>query len=542
MVSRSKGDHITMANALPPGFQGTDFSQWGSWQPINIDGLPYYQVPGHEQYVFDPYDGAYGSIKINPRYVEQAYAEQNPEPGIVEQVVPALGTVGGLYLSNQLFNPSTATAASAATEGGTSLLGSLFGGGETVASTAGQSASSALGYGGNGAGFMGAEFTPGATGGETSILGSAAPYLGIAGAGLGAYGVYNAIEADDPKAGAISGAGFGAGLGAAAPLLGLASGPLGWGAMGLMALGGAGLGAGLTSLFGHESTREAAQKHTKSLKGQAKDDANWQNYVSGMREQFNAAPPDPSKPFAGKYANWQEYEAAGLEAPDLTGVYGNLKTFGPQWASLSEDQRVAVTQGIINAGLYKSKKGEVEITDPTKAKTIYESVLAEGVKPATQKPTTEKASLSTGDDMKIKNKGISKAQKDWVDKYSKGGKTTDIASGMVNQPIRGNPSGASAMDLARSVAGGGAGAPKTGGGVQLAPKMAPPSNMPQRQMPGAQPSMGQAIAQQVQPQPLQRPSAQPQTDTADWMMKLRQRAMAQPQPMMGQTPPMYSRG
>jgi hypothetical protein len=479
-----------MANALPPGFQGTDFSQWGSWQPVNIDGLPYYQVPGHPQYVFDPYDGAYGSIKINPRYVEEAYNAENPEPGIVEQVVPALGTVGGLYLSNQLFNPSTTEAA---TEGGTSLLGSLFGGGsEATASAASQSASSALGYGGNSAGFMGAEFTPGATGGETSMLGSAAPYLGIVGAGLGAYGIHNAIEADDPGAGAMSGAGLGLGLGAAAPLLGLAAGPLGWGTMGLMALGGAGLGAGLTSLFGHESTREAAQKHTKSLKGQAKNDATWQNYVAGMREQFNAAPPDPSKPFAGKYSTWQEYEAAGLEAPDLTGVYGNLKTFGPDWAKLSQEQRVAVTQGIINAGLYKSKKGEVEITDPSKAKTIYEAVTSGAAKPESNKPT--------GETMPAK----------------KNEKQMRMGVPLMPMPQRQMPN----SPAPQSRVGSGGGAPSFGQGIAQQ-VMQPPQGQP---MPVAgQPSMQK-----------QRPVAQPQTDTADWMMKLRQRAInPAPQPVAG---------
>ena len=61
------------------------------------------------------------------------------------------------------------------------------------------------------------------------------------------------------------------------------------------------------------------------------------------------------------YATWEEYKGAGLDAADLTGVYGNIKTFGPEWASLTQEQRQAVTQGIIDAGLYESNKGEVEI-------------------------------------------------------------------------------------------------------------------------------------------------------------------------------------
>lgn len=532
-----------MANALPPGFQGTDFSQWGSWQPITIDGLPYYQVPGHDQYVFDPYDGPYGSIKINPKYVEAAYNAENPEPGLVDQIVPAIGTIGGLYLSNQLFNPSTATATGAEVAGqagnSSGFFGNLFGSGaegQALGSSAALNEGVMLGD----SMLATSAFDPSTAnvadifsqGGGESALGGVTPYLGAAGAAYGAYNMYEGLKEGDMGQTGMGAAGVGLGINA----MGYALGPWGWGALAAATLA--------SKLTKHESTRDVAKKHTKSLMNQGKDDATWQNYVATMRKGFDKAPVNPSKPFAGKYATWQEYEAAGLEAPDLTGVYGNLKTFGPQWAKLSEDQRVAVTQGIINAGLYKSKKGEVEITDPSKAKTIYESVLAQGVTPSTQKATTQKASLSTGDE-KMKAQGmkpLSKAQKDWVDKYLKDGKTADMIG---TQPIRGNPqankSNMSAMDLARSVAGGG-GAPRTGGGVQLAPKMAPPSNMPQRQMPGAQPSMGQAIAQQVQPQPLQRPVAQPQTDTADWLMKLRQRAMAQPQAMMGQTPPIYSRG
>lgn len=124
----------------------------------------------------------------------------------------------------------------------------------------------------------------------------------------------------------------------------------------------------------HKSTRDVARGHTKDLLKQS-DDKQYQNYVSGMREQYNSAPVDPSKPFAGKYGSWDEYKKAGLEAGDLTGVYGNLKTFGQDWTKLNFDQQKKVTQGLIDAGLYNSKKGEVEITDADKAKQIYASTL-----------------------------------------------------------------------------------------------------------------------------------------------------------------------
>lgn len=91
----------------------------------------------------------------------------------------------------------------------------------------------------------------------------ATPYLGAAGAGLGAYGIYNSIKANNPKMGALSGAGMGAGLAAAAPLIGL--GPVGWGTMGLMALGGAGLGGGLAAAFGDKNRYQDEWKRKKKL-------------------------------------------------------------------------------------------------------------------------------------------------------------------------------------------------------------------------------------------------------------------------------------
>jgi len=103
-----------------------------------------------------------------------------------------------------------------------------------------------------------------------------------------------------------------------------------------------------------------------------------------MRQQYDSAPLDPSKPFAGKYGSWDEYKQAGLESADLTGVYGNLKTFGPDWAKLSFDQQKAVTQGLINAGLYNSSKGEVIITNEEQAKKIKDEVLK--TQPPSQNP------------------------------------------------------------------------------------------------------------------------------------------------------------
>lgn len=127
------------------------------------------------------------------------------------------------------------------------------------------------------------------------------------------------------------------------------------------------------------STRTIAKQHTGQLFDQAKDDPVYQAYLEGVRAPYNNAPPDPEHPYGdskgNKYASWDEYVKGGLDAANLAGVYGNLKTYGPSWASLTEDQRHAVTQANIDSGLYKSNKGEVEITNEQKAKENFDNVM-----------------------------------------------------------------------------------------------------------------------------------------------------------------------
>lgn len=124
----------------------------------------------------------------------------------------------------------------------------------------------------------------------------------------------------------------------------------------------------------HQSTRGAAKQNTAELYN-ASEDPKYREYVAGMREQYNEAPKDKTKQFAGKYGSWDEYQKAGLEAGDLTGVYGNIKTYGPAWANLTQEQRQAVTQANIESNLYSSKKGDVLIKDEEKAKQNFDNVM-----------------------------------------------------------------------------------------------------------------------------------------------------------------------
>ena len=138
---------------------------------------------------------------------------------------------------------------------------------------------------------------------------------------------------------------------------------------------------------GQKSTREETADKTNELLKQS-EDPNYQAYVQGMREQYKEAPTGPA--YAGKYNTFNEYKQAGLDANDLTGVYGNIKAFGPEWANMSQEQRVAVTKGIIDAGLYDSKKGDVIIKDENKAREIKDQVLT-GFDIGTQSPQAQAA-------------------------------------------------------------------------------------------------------------------------------------------------------
>jgi hypothetical protein len=109
----------------------------------------------------------------------------------------------------------------------------------------------------------------------------------------------------------------------------------------------------------------------------ASDDVDYQNYVQGMRKQYESAPLDPSKPFAGKYGSFDEYKAAGLEAADLTGVAGNIEAYGPEYAKLTQDQRQAITQANIDLDNYYSEGGDVLIKDKAKAEEARQRALGQ---------------------------------------------------------------------------------------------------------------------------------------------------------------------
>lgn len=364
--------------AIPPGRQPSPNPKFP------FVGPNYLKYGDTQGYVYNPYTDKYAPDPNAQKELEIAQGLRPPDPkspSLASTLLPVAGIAGAYEIGKGLGSGN-----SPLLESGKGLLGL----GDT-ASTAGKatqvttptlnaSQSGLAAANDIGTFQVGESMYPG--GAAYPAAPEAAGMFDLGGIGsagnailpaAGAYGVYDLATHDrGPVGGALEGAASGAAIG---------SGFAGVGAIpGAIIGGGLGLAKGL--FFEHKSTRDIAKEHTQNLLNKGKDDATWQQYVSGMREQYNSAPPDPSKPFhAGQYGSWDEYKTAGLDANDLTGVYGNLKVYGPQWATLTEDQRKAVTQANINSGLYYSKKGEVELNDEQKAKDNLNSVLSGKLQP-----------------------------------------------------------------------------------------------------------------------------------------------------------------
>ncbi len=380
--------------AVPAGLKAVDWTQYHSWPSfVGSDGHTYYIPPGGEGYAYDPFlHHLFQDGRAAKKAADQATADQqkaikdaNSPARQFEQIAGVAGLTAGVPIAARNLFPSAVESAQANYFNG--LAGGAAGAPAVEADAAYNAAMAPYLNGTAGAvQNAGAAANSALQSGEnavapTSFLGSAAPYLGIAGAGLGAYEINNAIKTGSVSQGAVGGLGLGAGLATAAPLL-IGAGPVGWGVLAASAAGGALLGGGAAKLLHHETTREYQKKNTQSLLGQSSDPT-WQGYVSAMRGQNETGPSDASMPYGdtkgNKYANFDAYKAAGLDAANLTGVVGNLQTYGPAWAKLTEAQRQAITQKNIDANLYSSKKGEVVITDPGTAKSNFDAVVSGGV-------------------------------------------------------------------------------------------------------------------------------------------------------------------
>lgn len=276
---------------------------------------------------------------------------------LTQPIMSFMQDQGVSYLKDYLPSAGSFAMPSASTGGMSMANGAMMSGGQELGGMSLMNGgTAAVDASGNVIASSGA--TPGAF--SLSGIGSAGnAILPLAGAALG-YDLFKSNRgARNRFGGGLQGAASGAAMGSY-------FGPIG---IGIGALAG-----GLYGATQHESTRDRAKRVTKELEGKSKDPT-YQAYVRGMREQYNSGPKDPSKPFAGKYATWEDYLKGGLEAADLTGVEGNIKQYGEDWAKATQAQREAVTQKNIEKKIYDAKDGGVRITNEDLAKQSWDEVM-----------------------------------------------------------------------------------------------------------------------------------------------------------------------
>lgn len=252
-----------------------DTSNYTSWEQVTgPSGQTYYVVPGNKGYVYDPFlSSAKGgrvfwinpSAKVKQQEEAKKSAQELQDAQIdaskpLNQLVPVAGSIGGLYAANKLssmFSPAAEATNAAASSLGNAAAQGATSGTQVMASVPGAPAAPEL---------LSATQVGGAPVEGVLPATGIAPYLGLAGAGLGAYGVYNAAKEGNIGSGALSGAGMGLGLGAAAPLAGFAAlSP--WGLAGMAALGALG-GGGIAGIagMGDKNMFQTEQKRLRELK------------------------------------------------------------------------------------------------------------------------------------------------------------------------------------------------------------------------------------------------------------------------------------
>lgn len=440
---------------------GVDYSQYQSWEKVTLpNGAVYYIPPGFPQYVYDPslssatgrtvlHTNPSASIKqqqdANAAAKKQAdlAADQSSPLG---QAVPVLTGVGGLILANKVnswsqptpppnplleslarakdaetaakYGTTTTTQANAAAQGASGIT-------ESNIPIAGQS---------NIPPAPGAPATPTgltatqvqidpATGQAVTDAGSSSIYTlqnGVSAAGA-AYGAYKSLDALQHGGTGLRGSltGMGASIGGfggpLAPItvpLGAAMGNLaGYGLKGDGIMNHLALAANPLTLpleiardLGfdviHKTTKQTQQEDIANLAKQAPDDAAWQGLLAQHAAAIDAGPKDPSKPFFGKYANWDEYKAGGLNAANLAGTNAILNTLGSDYLKYTPEQRIHLTQLAIDNNLLESKHGEVVATDQSKMDALKSQIGTPGVAVVSTTPTPA-PTINTGSPLPV---------------------------------------------------------------------------------------------------------------------------------------------
>lgn len=389
-----------------------------------------YRKYGEQQgKIYDPYTDKYynpnpNSPERKKYFQDMGQIEKDPkEATLADQIIPAAATMGAIYGAKTLGENAPGFIGD--------KLGGLFSSSAPTAATQGAGQVAAQQAAAQGVGQTASLATPElvdvgrVAGNVTDVAANTMPYqegltagnalsaLAIAKGGYdaqrgwenGGKGVRSGLTTAGAGIGSLIMPGLGTAAGAAiGNTIGYGLQGSGWkNDLALLAAGG-GITAPLIIArrmgvpLMHKTTKQVQQEHSQQLSELDPNNAAWQNYLGGMRNQET----NKDAPFAGKYKTFDEYKKAGLQANDLTGVYGNLKTFGPEWEALPFADKQKVTQALIDANMYKSKKGEVVVTDSEKAKQIRDQVL--GIKPPPKVATkvTPKPLIDT----KVTNKAL----------------------------------------------------------------------------------------------------------------------------------------
>lgn len=116
------------------------------------------------------------------------------------------------------------------------------------------------------------------------------------------------------------------------------------------------------------------RKSTKQLVGERWNDLKKEG-ITGVEEAYAAGHVNADD---SKWDFNEAQERAKVEPSGFRHVYGNLKTFGNDWSTYRPEQQDAIVKGLIDAGLYESKKGDVLIKNEDEARKIKDQVLAAG--------------------------------------------------------------------------------------------------------------------------------------------------------------------
>lgn len=379
----------TSGSALPSGI---DFSQFTNWaRVVAPNGAVYYRVPD-SGYLYSPFlSGIKGKpvIFADPKLaveekakkdalvqeqIDMAKQAASPAGQLMPVVGGVAGTVGGAYLINKLVSNPVQDALAQSIQANTAAqtTGQLAAQAQPVAAMVPTTAPIAttpaqafaatatptpIGTAANGGVLMSDGSIAAGAPAEAAALGYA-PYLGLAGAGLGAYGLYQGIKEGSKGQSALGGAGLGAGLAAAAPLAGF--GPVGWAGLGLAALGGGLGGLGLASALGDKDMWKTEGDRLRKL----------QEGGAYVPEDLIASTPtkgrskdelvELAKQTGGNVTFAQSRKESDLTPQDIIG-YATFAENDPNWFNKPLQERLALAGQALNAGAVREHHGTIDV-------------------------------------------------------------------------------------------------------------------------------------------------------------------------------------